>query len=153
MPVPVLWYHRSMVGNSVDAARALAGSVPVFSRHGSTRNVYLIDNVIYKVEKPKDGTGCNEAEYDNMLNLVSILPEHILFPETTLFEFNGRTVIAMEYIIGTPMSRCYCDMTGEACGIDCAPGDVCDVMDNLGMDSQGMNIVYRDETYWIIDAG
>lgn len=141
-----------MIGNTDDAAYALRmyrenDISDLLSCDGSTRMVYLINGVVYKVNT-YDGT--NEDEYDNISSL--ILPEGYRFPITSLYRVLGEDIIAMEYISGQCVCECYCTQD-EECAPDCAPRDVVATMEDLNLDIGGFNVIVDDNgIYYIVDA-
>lgn len=141
-----------MIGNFADAARAVAYESAgdwdyLLSAEGTTRMVFLINGVVYKIDS---GFGANVAEYENITAYRDMLPEGFLFPETSLFHVNGMDVIAMEYIEGVGVAACY--LENETCDGTCAPQEVVDVLNDFHLDSGGMNVIINDSGYWIVDA-
>lgn len=140
-----------MTGNAIDAALALTKVAPVFSYDGSTRIVYLINDVIYKVECNKE-LPWNANEYDYMLNMRTALPAGVFFPEVSMFTIDGVDVIAMEYIKGQPIRQCYCIDVGDDCDEFCWTGDEVYLLSECVSDPSGMNVIRTSRGYYIIDA-
>lgn len=143
-----------MIGNTDDATRALLdyrdyNNRFLLSNEGSTRMVYLINGVVYKIESYEDGVNLSEFETVNSVEL----QEGFAFPETALYSVLGENIIAMEYVEGMPLARCYCADTGDVCAADCLDTETADYLDSLGLDSSGFNTIVADQTYYIIDAG
>lgn len=141
-----------MIGNAHDADLALTDHdslTPKYllSADGSTRMVYLINGVVYKVEA---WDGINETEFDTIIN--NDLPAGVFYPEVSLFTISGRTVIAMEYVEGTPIYQCLCDMTGDVCDSVCMTPQEADFLCPLLDDPSGFNIIRNEHGYYIIDA-
>ena len=121
----------------------------LFSADGSTRMVYLINGVIYKVEGFE---GTNEAEYDKILNTRESLPAGVFYPETSLFTIDGENIIAMEYIEGTAIYDCYCVDMGDECDSVCMTDSEKFFLVCLIDDPSGMNIIRNIHGYYIVDA-
>lgn len=147
-----------MIGNIEDAAEALRdynnnAYENVFSANGTTRMVYLINDVIYKVDCGTGYFSDNRAEYDNIMANSNNLPEGVYFPDTALFEIDGKNIIAMEYIEGEPMSECYCDEFEEEHTSSCLPDDIRDLVSPIIDDTGGENVILTDDgRIYIIDA-
>lgn len=143
-----------MTGNAFDAALALSeyranSRRYVFSADGSSRMVYLIDGVIYKVDII---AGTNADEYDIMLNMRDSLPMGVFYPEVSLFTVSGVDVIAMEYIEGTAIYACVCADMGDKCDSVCMTPQESVFLPPLLNDPSGMNIIRNEHGYYIIDA-
>lgn len=143
-----------MIGNAADAREALTDHQAdicdnLFSREGSTRTVYLINDVLYKVE---DIAGINAEEYDVILNTRDILPDNIRFPQTSLFDIDGNAVIACERISGQVKYACACEYSGDICDIVCFTAVEYDIVCDFLNDPSGMNVIISDNVYYIIDA-
>lgn len=139
-----------MVGTYANAARALecfeAGNRDcLLSDIGSSRMVYLIDNVVYKVEFE---LGFNVQEV-NRAKLFRDTPG-VAVPDITLYSNN---VLAMEYIPGLEAGFC------NAIGIsDCDCFDVQHMPEGLmhelmdiGWDCTMGNAIWLDGVYHIVD--
>lgn len=143
-----------MIGNSADAALAVAeyrqySPDYLLTDMGSTRMVYLINGIVYKVDIYDQSE--NESEYETITNMREHLPEGIHYPQVSLFHVLGGSVIAMEYITGQQIAQCYC-MSNEPCGPDCMTDDEYNMLFDVLPDSCGYNVVRRGDGYWIIDA-
>lgn len=148
------------VGNHRDAATALLDydekvNDNVLSYDGTSRVVYLINNVVYKVNL--GNYIFNDLEYDNANRLRDILPAPIKIPNMTLYRVNGENVLACDYIIGEPTGECYDRLSGRHCFCegDCLPEEVEDILNlnNITDLSYGNVIVDIFGQYWIIDLG
>lgn len=145
-----------MVGTFENASLAAASyygglSAHVFSMDGSTRAVYLIEDVIYKV--PYHGFNeANTAEYDNITNTRAMLPEGLYYPNVSLFDVQGTPVIAMDRIKGQLIYACNCMDDDEECDEFCMTDKVKDIVSPFLGDTGGMNVILNDEGVWIIDA-
>lgn len=139
-----------MIGNVADAALALTRPREfVLSAEGTTRMVYLINGVVYKVEYCY---GVNELEYDNILNSVSLLPDNVKYPEATLYSIEGETIIAMEYISGTAIYECFCEDYGDDHADVCMTHSERALLVDIMSDPNGMNVIRTDTVYYIVDA-
>lgn len=137
-----------MVGTRECAALALDGKLEVLSFSGTTRAVYIADDVVYKVEFE---AGTNVTEYNNVARIEPFLPDHVRIPATSLHTIGGIPVIAMEYIEGQLLAECYCwddEVHDDTC---MTGGEVREMSQYIG-DTGGMNVI-RDAggTYWLID--
>lgn len=149
-----------MLGNKVNAKRALDdynmtdgitfNEDVFFSDEGCSRAVYKIDGIIYKVDR-YDGYS-NKAEWTNYLKLTKkTLPAGFFLPKTRLIDVDGEPVIAMEYIEGQAMSRCYC-WDSERHTESCMPEDVHNVVSNYIGDTGGDNVIRTENgDYYLID--
>lgn len=143
-----------MIGNREDALAALDGDARVYSRMGSTRIVYLIYGVIYKIDNGDLGFSDNLAEYENILAYKDNLPEGVYFPDTALYEFGSERVIAMEYIQGQIMADCNCLAGIEECTDSCMPHSIKAKVKGIIDDTGGENVIVKDNgDIYIIDVG
>lgn len=121
----------------------------LLSSDGTTRLVYLMNNVVYKVmiDRIED---YNMLEYHKMNN--TALPEGLFYPECSMYSVDGHNVIAAQYIEGMTVAQCFC-IANEECEPSCMSEEVLDkVRDHLG-DTGGMNVIIRDNgDIYIIDA-
>jgi hypothetical protein len=121
-----------MIGNENDARTAydewLTGSFDhLFSSDGSSRYVFLIDGIIYKVNVSNGYIwDANKDEYNNAQTLAGILPANVRIPEMSLYTVDGYSVLAAELITGTITGECSAEWTG----LGCEDGGVC-LSDNL----------------------
>lgn len=133
-----------MVGNANDAARALAGTLPMIGE-GCTRRVYVSGDVVYKVEYDPDYPNVNAHEYDVASTLT--VPPGMAVPAMTLYP-NG--VLACEYIVGEYMGECYC-VRGEA-HMGCHDADTVKILNTISLDCATWgNTCMRDGTLYLID--
>lgn len=149
-----------MLGNKTNAKRArddYAKSDDLnfddelfFSDDGCSRAVYKIDGIIYKVDR-YDGYS-NKAEWNNYQRLTKkTLPPGFFLPKTRLIDVDGDQIIAMEYIEGLPMARCYC-WESERHTENCMPEDVHDIVSNYIGDTGGNNVIRTENgEYYLID--
>lgn len=138
-----------MIGTQENAALALDFEAPLLSSEGTTRMVFLIDGVVYKVAR--DGYEyCNEAEYRNFLNRERFELAGFRIPETHLFD-NG--VIAMEYIPGMPTGECFDVGSGCECGpLLCMADDETGLLRDLNFfDIAYGNIMEYEGDLYLID--
>lgn len=139
-----------MIGNIEDATAAFEGALSRIG-DGSSRDVY-IDNdkkVVYKVECEPGWYSTNQLEWENY-NEFSDVPLPFVIPETALYDIDGSPVIAMEYIDGQLMAECYCS-SDECCTDFCLPRALLDIACTIINDTSGLNFVYRDGFYYVID--
>lgn len=145
-----------MIGNREDAAAALEAFQwqecgDVLSFEGSSRIVYLINGVVYKVEFGHDGEGCNRNEYGAM-SAGNNLPENVFYPAVSLYDIEGTDVIAMEYIEGQAIASCWCDIGAEPHLDSCMSPEEYALIGPYLDDTGGMNVIRNDKGYWIVDA-
>jgi hypothetical protein len=140
-----------MVGNAHDAAVAyehclVGDETYMLSDMGTTRKVYLINDVVYKV-------GCADAEnlweYNNR-NAFSSVPG-VAIPKMALY----GEVLAMEYIDGDPAGQCNgrwiwneCDCEGTETDM---PIGMLETLSDLGWDFTMGNAVARDGVFYLVD--
>lgn len=142
-----------MIGTYADAALALGMYLDydhsmLLSADGTTRMVYLIDGIVYKVGSDSD----NRWEFENITANADNLPEGVFFPKVALFEVAGSKVIAMEYIRGQVMAECFCHV-GEQHGSTCMPADIFAKVRDVIDDTGGENVIVTDNgDIYIIDA-
>lgn len=145
-----------MIGNMADAAQALSDYMQgnddrLLSADGTTRMVYLINGVVYKIHHVKEQTE-NVDEFYRIRNHSDILPEGVYYPEVGLFEIDNDNIIAMEYIEGRQVAECFCT-PDESCDDSCMPMHVWESVHTVLGDTGGFNVVLNDKGIWIIDAG
>lgn len=146
---------RMTIGNLHDARHADTCPQAHYIDAGTTRQVYLIDGVIYKVESVmfSDDQGANQREFDRYLTLRDMLPEGFRIPEMTLYS-NG--VLACEFIEGAPTGECFDEWAGMPCECNglCISIDTLKPIRDLGMHDLGYgNVIANDIAYWLIDLG
>lgn len=147
-----------MVGTLEDAARALAGE-GLWIGEGSFRKCVMVNDVVYKLETPYYRSACPNREEFETLTLLAAkdMPPQIRFPDFSLYEIDGRAIIAMEFVEGIRMTECYC------CSDDYEPDhdDICLgwdihqlIHDAVGITDLSYGNVIRDHygTYVIVDA-
>lgn len=137
-----------MIGSVIDAQRAIDGDLEYLDS-GSARMVFRAGSVVYKTEIER---GSNGIEWDNYLDATERnFPDSIRIPKTAMFYMDGMPVIAMEYISGQPIARCYCLPT-EAHMPDCMTDSEFEFLSRYHTDLSGHNVVRTDEgLYYIID--
>ena len=115
-------YNRRMtVGNLADATIAATCPRDLKIGEGWTREVFRIGDVVYKVDM-EQGEPNNWDEFTNIDRLRGLMPADILLPEVSMWEVNGESIIAMEYIDGIPTGECSSAFFGtEPCA--CNPGE------------------------------
>lgn len=124
----------------------------IFSRDGSTRDVFLINGVLYKVENGGE-YDVNAAEFEYILNMRDNLPEGVHFPETSLFRVLGEDVIATEIVTGQLKYHCF-DRENDLdeCDDFCLSDREIELLTGIVQDIHGFNVIVNDAGYWIIDA-
>lgn len=140
-----------MIGNAATAAAVLDPYMSPFSDDGSARIVYLIDNVIYKVERAR---GYNDTEWARYSYIdPNTLPPHIRVPKMHRHVVDGRVVIAAEYIDGIATGECIGRVIGVGCDCDdpCLSERVQDEIMQYIEDVSWGNVIISDGVYYIID--
>lgn len=139
-----------MIGNAADAALTLTDPEEfLLSDDGGTRKVYLINGIVYKVERSGINYSCNVTENMN-INGGMTLPEGFKFPKASLYTIDGVPVLAMEYIAGIAKAACYC-FEDEEHDASCMRRKDEEILRNL-IDVGGFNVIYNDEGAFVIDA-
>lgn len=140
-----------MIGNADDAALAMechdtGDHTYLLSDMGTTRKVYLINDVVYKVGFADVE---NLWEYNNR-NAFSSVPG-VAVPKMTM---HGE-VLAMEYIDGDPAGQCNglwmwneCDCEGTETDM---PIGMLETLSDLGWDFTMGNAVVRDGVFYLVD--
>ena len=147
-----------MIGNEADAALALSAHATdyLFSDDGTSRYVYLINGVIYKVGRP-NGEWANDEEYAKYLaTCPELLPPYLRLPETHRYVIGDSTVIAAELIEGTPTGECFASAVGMECDCDplacLSPLIVDDIAMHLDISDLAYgNVIIRDGIYYVVD--
>lgn len=138
-----------MIGNEQHAAQALAGTLE-FLAEGSTRDCYIADGIVYKVDCTDEQT--NIDEYRNATSLVA--PDPFVIPPVHLFA-NG--VLSMPYIQGVLSGECSSNLFDLPCEDEgaCMPETVRDIAYTIGQDiaTWGNTIYVGDGLYYLIDLG
>lgn len=149
-----------MVGNWTDAAQALED----FNRHifdnvlsweGTTRCVFLINGVVYKVQW-RDADHDNLAEYRHGLSYRPLVPANVHIPDMTIYWIGETPVLAMEYIDGSPSGECIDEYVGTECSHDgkCMSNKLISDLTEMGWyDATFGNAIVRNGEYYLIDIG
>lgn len=139
-----------MIGTAENASLAATRpSSHILSFDGTSREVYLIEGVVYKV--PIGWYRDNEAEHLNLTRLKGKdIPAGIAFPEASLH----GDILAMEYIKGIPTGSCIDCEVGDPCQYgDCMPIDIAEAFRILGfIDLSFGNVIIKDGIYYLIDV-
>lgn len=142
-----------MIGNEADAALAHTGPHRyLLSDFGTSRVVYLINGIVYKVNRHAQFND-NVCEYENWQLLQTRLPHGVYLPEMHLFTVNGHDVIASEYIDG--MDTGDCSDVGYGCECDSPHIDpiIIRELDDLGWgDCSWGNAKWCDGALYLIDV-
>lgn len=143
-----------MIGNETDAATALHGG-GIYVGEGHTRIVYRVGDVAYKVNVVS--WDYNIEEYDCGEAYRAATPANIVIPDMTLYHIGDRTVLAMPYIDGVPVSECF-----SRYNIECADSTHASCLDdkmaqtltrfNFDATSYG-NVILKDGIYYMVDLG
>lgn len=147
-----------MIGNESDAALAynewLIGDFEhLWSSEGSSRYVFLIDGVIYKVNITPQ-YDFNDREYANYCEWAGNLPENVRIPEMSLYRVADTTVIASEFIEGIDTGDCSDSFFGLPCTCDgvCMPKETVEILNDMGwVDDSWGNAIVRDGIYYLVD--
>lgn len=142
-----------MIGNLTHAALALdsyraSDYTYLLSDDGTDRVVYLIDNVVYKVDTT--GEGVNLSEIERMASIT--LPDYVYFPTAALWTVDGEHILAMEYVPGIHVAACLCIEDEEIHDSSCMDARLKDILMALEIDIWGMNVIFNHSGYWIVDA-
>lgn len=142
-----------MVGNIEDAALALTRPRPYFFDEGSERACYLINGVIYKVNR-HGGYG-NTEELDSYDYLIrQVFPLNITIAQLTPYYIGSDTVVAAEYVQGQNVGECYDVMLGLPCAdpSTCLDDWTASAIRSLGINDLCYgNVIRRGEQYVIVD--
>lgn len=139
-----------MIGNLADATAAFNREVPEYDR-GSSRKVYLIDGVIYKIDLV---AYCNEDEWKNYRSLSrKKLPDYLAIPKMSRYVVHGQTVIASEFIDGIPLGECFDRWLGLPCegSMECLPLAVENAVHEYIDDAVYGNIIVSNGIYYLVD--
>ena len=138
-----------MIGNQTDAALAADRLATFrFSDEGSSREVYLINGVIYKINR--NFYMDNQSEFLRASTVFNNLPEGYAIPEVALY----GDVLAMEYIEGTLMGDCIDTVLGMECSTpnECIDANDSEILNLMGWDDQSYgNAIRRDGIIYLID--
>lgn len=140
-----------MVGNAQDAAKVVNGEFGPPPFWGSTREVYRVGDIVYKVGSHTD----NESEYDMYcaISIGDMLPKfpNIALAETSLHYVGDIPVIAMEFIDGLAVGECFC-ISDDEHNEDCLDIDMICAIRSIGIsDTNYGNIMLKDGIYYIVD--
>ena len=140
-----------MIGNMEDAMRAVEDNLSGrnYIGAGMSRNVYVYDNVVYKV-------GCsntNIMEHDN-LNHFRDIADDVVIPYSTLYRVGSSLVLAMPYISGQLLCECYCCVSCTDNNTGHLTAEQNDIIMQYIYDTGGDNVVLTDTgDLVIIDFG
>lgn len=131
-----------MIGNENDARTAFRSWADstfehLFSDNGSSRYVFLIDGVIYKVNRYADGRwDANEDEYRNGEKMRGMMPAGVFIPAMDIYDIDGNIVLAMEFVSGLSTGECSGAWSGLGCECDglCISDKLMDELCGLGWD-------------------
>lgn len=144
-----------MVGSLEHAALAIDG-VGHRIGAGSSRDVYLIDGIAYKVENVRGNYSQNIEEsriYDVFIEHCSELT-NIKVPEMSFYSVGNALVVAAEFIDGIEMGECRrdpCDTHDT-----CVPYRVIEKISTFvsyNYDFAYGNIIFRNGIYYLVDLG
>lgn len=115
----------------------------LLSDWGSSRLVYRIDGVVYKVPRNMHEFGIeNKLEFDNALDMRDRLPSGVFLPAMSLYVVNGVDILAMEFIRGLETGACMDTWLGLECSHNsldaCLPHRTVRELEDCG---------WRDTTY------
>lgn len=140
-----------MIGNREHAALALYDNLPIFNNDGSARVVYLIDNVIYKVDREY---GANEAEWGNYCHIdTNNLPPFLRIPKMSMYRLGNEAIIACEYVKGIPTGECFDRWAGTDCTDTdkCLPENIENAIRRYVDDLAWGNVIVCNEVYYMVD--
>lgn len=149
-----------MIGNEDDALTALMSydegdRTFIFSRDGSSRIVYLIDGIIYKVNLD-DSYDFNEREFNTAARLRDNLPDNVRIPEMSIYRFRNESVLACEYISGIRTGECFDKFVGMDCECpekECLPDNLATSLRNAGWDDTCYgNAIWSDDILYLVDV-
>lgn len=147
-----------MIGNHTDAKAALESAMGscanLYSDHGSARQVYLINGVIYKIERYK---GSNLNEWSRYCSIApEMLPTNIRIPEMALYRVGNEDIIAAEFVSGNEVGDCWEREDYGTC--NCPPGVCLDANIAEGIrlycnmvDLAFGNVINVDDIYYVVD--
>lgn len=141
-----------MIGNETDARIALTDDyLAPYSVEGTARDIYLINGVIYKVEK---ADGANDAEWSHYQNMREIpLSPYIRIPEMSRYRINDEIVIAAEFVNGVETGECFATWAGMTC--DCPEPCLSPAIDSeirrYVEDLAWGNVIVSDGCYYLVD--
>lgn len=138
------------IGTREHAALALEGSIPLIGE-GCTREAYLFDNVVYKVEL---AIGANHDEFTNAARVRSTVPFPFVVPDMELYYIGSSCVLAMPFIDGQATGECIGEWLGTGCDCDgaCMSPEIADMAKAINGDSLSWgNTILKDGLYYLID--
>lgn len=112
-----------MTGTKTDARKVLSGE-GMFIGEGSFRECYLINDVVYKLNITSQDA--NFIEFHNGEAARGNVPAPFIVPAMSLFDIDGESVLAMEYINGESTGECtsvWLDLPCE-CDGKCMPENI-----------------------------
>lgn len=141
-----------MIGTPEDAALAYEGPYNLLlSTMGSTRAVYLINNVVYKIEY--EGEYYNQFEYDKANTMRETL--EVMGIRVPKVELYANNVLAMEYIPGKATGECvgsYATGECDCAEYECFPEIIESMLHSIGFyDTAYDNYKWHNGELWIID--
>jgi hypothetical protein len=141
-----------MIGNQTDAALAWTGPYcHLLSDEGSSRIVYLINDVVYKVNRHASYDD-NLSEWENYRFLTENLPRGLFLPEMSLYQINDQNVIAAEYIDGDYTGECIDVGFGCECDSPCIDITTIEQLASLGIqDMSWGNAINYDGVVYLVD--
>lgn len=138
-----------MIGNAHDAAFAATCPADFEIGEGNSRIAYLINGVVYKVQK-SDRFSDNRNEWYNVRAISDSLPNNVFVPDCTLY----GDVLAMELVEGILAGDCI----DNYLGMECSTPDACiserlsNMLSNIGFVDQSYgNMIIRPEGVYLID--
>lgn len=139
------------IGNYDDAQEihneALWSSHEYILAHGTDRVVYLLNDVVYKVDRYSTDS-INLYEYVKANQYRPVLPENVRIPEITLYRVEDQTISAMEYIDGDFISNF------EGKGPRSMPENLSAFLYDMGFtDQDPNNVILKDDIFYLIDLG
>jgi hypothetical protein len=136
------------IGNMTDAEHAAFHPSEYFLGSGISRVAFLINGVVYKVNRTHFND--NLTEYENIMRVRDMATDTIRFPEVAMY----GDIIAMEYVEGTESGACVDCECGLECQYgDCMPADVITYLKSLSFNDICYGNVIEDcGRYYLIDA-
>ena len=151
-------YDGPMIGNAADAALALHDYLSdsqtyLLSDFGCSRMVYLINGVIYKVNRRGYGDyNANVAEYKQYQKIRYVLPTGVTVPDMFIWDIDGHTILASEYIEGALTGECYSMSIPCDCPDKCIDDALVSALYNLGWDDPSYgNAIWSGDMLYLID--
>ena len=140
-----------MTGNATDAALALTHPRHfLLSDEGCSRVVYLINGVVYKVNRGRFLD--NEEEfYNGEAMREAMRADNVFIPAMAMY----GDVLAMEYISGELTGECMASVIGLPCDCPdmCIPAPMLAHLTNMGWrDAAYGNAIWCDGSLYLIDV-